>query len=206
MDLKQAGALIAEAASEFYRRGWVLGTSGNFSAVLGREPLRVCITSSGKEKGSLGEGDFLEVDSKGNVSAGNGRPSAETSIHIAIYNELKNCGAVFHTHSVWGNVLSDRDLAAGAIAIEGQEMLKGLAGVVTHEHREEVPVIANSQDYGELSETVRSVVSEKNKIHGIYLHRHGLYTWGNTIADAKRHIEIFEFLFEVTGRAASSKQ
>ncbi|REJ75449.1 MAG: methylthioribulose 1-phosphate dehydratase [Acidobacteria bacterium] len=206
MDLKQAGALIAEAASEFYRRGWVLGTSGNFSAVLGREPLRVCITSSGKEKGSLGEGDFLEVDSKGNVSAGNGRPSAETSIHIAIYNELKNCGAVFHTHSVWGNLLSDRDLAAGAIAIEGQEMLKGLAGVVTHEHREEVPVIANSQDYGELSETVRSVVSEKNKIHGIYLHRHGLYTWGNTIADAKRHIEIFEFLFEVTGRAASSKQ
>lgn len=198
MDLRSAGSQIAQAAAEFYRRGWVLGTSGNFSALLERDPMRVCITSSGKHKGELSVDDFLEVDGGGNVLQGEGSPSAETQIHIALYEDLSECGAVFHTHSVWGNLLSDS--CDGAIAIEGQEMLKGLSGVKTHEHREEVPVIENSQDYDALSEQVREIVSARGDIHGIYLRRHGLYTWGETIADARRHIEIFEFLFEVTAR------
>lgn len=201
MHLKSPESQIAEAAAEFYRRGWVLGTSGNFSALLERDPMRVCITSSGKDKGGLSEDDFLEVDDEGNVHQGEGRPSAETKIHIALYEELPNCGAVFHTHSVWGNLLSDKFINEGAIAIVGQEMLKGLSGVTTHEHSEEVPVIENSQDYDSLSEQVRKIASEREDIHGIYLRRHGLYTWGDTIADARRHIEILEFLFEVTGRS-----
>ncbi|HUF04839.1 MAG TPA: methylthioribulose 1-phosphate dehydratase [Aridibacter sp.] len=202
MDLREAGSQIAEAAAEFYRRGWVLGTSGNFSALLGRGPMRVCITSSGKHKGELSDDDFLEVDGGGNVVRGDGSPSAENRIHIALYDELEDCGAVFHTHSVWGNLLSDRCFGEGAIVIEGQEMLKGLSGVTTHEHREEVPLIENSQDYDALSREVGKIASERSDIHGIYLRRHGLYTWGETIADARRHIEIFEFLFEITGRAA----
>ncbi|MCO6511772.1 MAG: methylthioribulose 1-phosphate dehydratase [Aridibacter famidurans] len=201
MDLKSARSLIAEAAAGFYRRGWVLGTSGNFSAVLEREPMRVCITSSGKHKGELSADDFLLVDERGSVLEGDGKPSAETQIHLALYEEIGNCGAVFHTHSVWGNLLSDRCSGEGAIVIEGQEMLKGLAGVKTHEHREEVPVIENSQDYDALSGQIREIVSARSDIHGIYLRRHGLYTWGDTIEDARRHIEIFESLFEVTARA-----
>jgi methylthioribulose-1-phosphate dehydratase len=79
-------------------------------------------------------------------------------------------------------------------------MLKGLAGVTTHEHRERVPVIENSQDYAELSGEVERLLTDESDIHGIYLRRHGLYTWGETIAEARRHVEIFEFLFEVLGR------
>ena len=30
---------LADLGREFYRRGWALGTSGNFSAVIDREPL-----------------------------------------------------------------------------------------------------------------------------------------------------------------------
>jgi methylthioribulose-1-phosphate dehydratase len=44
------------------------------------------------------------------------------------------------------------------------------------------------------------VIRDNPEIHGIYLRRHGLYTWGETVSEAKRHIEIFEFLFEVLGR------
>lgn len=200
MELKEAGTLIAEAAAGFYNRGWVLGTSGNFSALLGREPLRVCITSSGKDKGRLTPDDFLLVDRDGSVLEGDGKPSAETMIHLALYEELKDCGAVFHTHSVWGNLLSDRCFDDGAIVIEGQEMLKGLSGVRTHEHAEEVPVIPNSQDYDELSRQVRQIADARKDIHGIYLHKHGLYTWAESIEDARRHIEIFEFLFEAESR------
>jgi methylthioribulose-1-phosphate dehydratase len=33
--------------------------------------------------------------------------------------------------------------------------------------------------------------------------QHGLYTWGRDLNEARRHVEILEFLLEVTGRTAS---
>jgi len=35
------------------------------------------------------------------------------------------------------------------------------------------------------------------------LQRHGLYTWGATLNDAVRHVEVLEFLFETIGRTAA---
>jgi methylthioribulose-1-phosphate dehydratase len=191
---------LAEAGSEFYRRGWVLGTSGNFSAVLARNPFRICITASGLEKGKLDDNGFLELDENSDVIRGSSKPSAETAVHQTLYRVLPDTQSVMHTHSVWGTILSDHFFDRGAIEIEGYEMLKGLAGVKTHEHKEVVPIIENSQDYDLLSGQIENVVRSNERIHGIYLRRHGLYTWGETISEARRHIEIFEFLFEVIGR------
>lgn len=191
---------LAEAGQEFYRRGWVLGTSGNFSALLARKPLRVCVTASGLEKGKLDETNFLELDDDAEILQGFGKPSAETLIHLAIYRFLPRARSILHTHSVWGTILSDHFFEQGAIEIEGYEMLKGLAGVTTHEHRERVPIVENSQDYVALAHVIENVIRDNPEIHGVYLRRHGLYTWGETVAEAKRHVEIFEFLFEVLGR------
>jgi methylthioribulose-1-phosphate dehydratase len=191
---------LAEAGQEFYRRGWVLGTSGNFSALLARKPLRVCVTASGLEKGKLDETNFLELDDDAEILQGFGKPSAETLIHLTIYRFLPKARSILHTHSVWGTILSDHFFEQGAIQIEGYEMLKGLAGVKTHEHSERVPIVENSQDYVALAHVIENVIRDNPDIHGIYLRRHGLYTWGESVSEAKRHIEIFEFLFEVLGR------
>ncbi len=192
---------LAEAGQEFYRRGWVLGTSGNFSALLARKPLRVCVTASGLEKGKLDETNFLELDDDAEILQGFGKPSAETLIHLTIYRFLPKARSILHTHSVWGTILSDHFFEQGAIQIEGYEMLKGLAGVKTHEHSERVPIVENSQDYVALAHVIENVIRDNPDIHGIYLRRHGLYTWGESVSEAKRHIEIFEFLFEVLGRS-----
>ena len=191
---------LADAGQEFYRRGWVLGTSGNFSALLARKPLRVCVTASGLEKGKLDETNFLELDDDAEILQGFGKPSAETLIHLTIYRFLPKARSILHTHSVWGTILSDHFFEQGAIEIEGYEMLKGLAGITTHEHRERVPIVENSQDYVALAHVIENVIRENDNIHGIYLRRHGLYTWGETVTEARRHVEIFEFLFEVLGR------
>src|SRR4030095_7371788 len=145
---------LADAGSEFYRRGWVLGTSGNFSAALSRNPFRICITASGLEKGKLDDKSFLEIDENSDVVRGSGKPSAETAVHQTLYRVLPNIHSVMHTHSVWGTILSDHFFATGAIEIGGYEMLKGLAGVKTHEHKEVVPIIENSQDYDLLSDRI----------------------------------------------------
>lgn len=191
---------LAEIGREFYRRGWVLGTSGNFSMLLARNPQRVVVTASGLEKGKLEETDFLELDDDAEILQGFGKPSAETLIHLTIYRFLPKARSILHTHSVWGTILSDHYFEQGAIEIEGYEMLKGLYGVTTHEHKERVPIVENSQDYVAMSHVIENVIRENEDIHGIYLRRHGLYTWGESVADARRHVEIFEFLFEVLGR------
>lgn len=196
---KLAGEL-AEAGREFYRRGWVLGTSGNFSMLLARRPLRISVTASGIEKGDLDETNFLELDDDAEILQGFGKPSAETLLHLCIYRHVPRARSILHTHSVWGTILSDHFYESGFIEIEDYEMLKGLSGVATHEHRERVPIVDNSQDYIALSHVIENVLRENPECHGIYLRRHGLYTWGETVADAKRHVEIFEFLFEVLGR------
>ena len=104
--------------AEFHRRGWVLGTSGNFSAVISIAPLRLLITASSLDKGRLSAEDFLEVDTSGvGINGAAGRPSAETLLHIAVV-QATGAAAVLHTHSVWSTVLSDFHAAEGGFYIQ----------------------------------------------------------------------------------------
>ncbi len=190
---------LAECGRNFYQRGWALGTSGNFSAVVEREPLRLLITASGHDKGKLTTDHFVEVDAAGQVVAGNGKPSDETKLHLTLVNQ-RGAVSVLHTHSVWSTLLSDAHFDKGGLNIVGWEMLKGLAGVTTHDHNEWLPILDNSQDMNELAAQLSALLREQPNIHGFLLRGHGLYTWGAGIQEAKRHIEILEFLLEVTGR------
>ena len=184
----------------FYARGWVLGTSGNFSTVVERSPLRLAITASSVDKGRLSPDQFLEVDANGQLlKTTEGRPSAETLLHLAIVGTL-SAGSVLHTHSVWSTILSDYHIGRGGFFIEGYEMLKGLDGVVTHEHREWLPILENSQDMESLARETKRMLEENPGVHGFLIRRHGLYTWGRDLAEAARHVEILEFLLESVGR------
>lgn len=196
---------LADIGRGFYSRGWVLGTSGNLSAVVSREPFRLAITSSGVDKGDLSTDDILLIDDGGRVLEGNGRPSAETLLHLAVV-KLRGAGAVLHTHSVWSNILSDACFGEGGVKIEGHEMLKGLQGIESHEHSEWLPIIENSQDMTLLASAAEQALARHAGAHGFLLRRHGLYTWGRDLAEAKRHIEIIEFLLEVIGRTRFTQQ
>ena len=86
------------------------------------------------------------------------------------------------------------------MTIEGYEMLKGLSGVRSHEHREWLPILDNSQDIPSLARRVEETLMKYPHAHGYLLRRHGLYSWGDDLGSAKRHTEILEFLLEVLGR------
>ena len=201
LPLAEATSALAAAGRRFYDRGWVLGTSGNFSAVLSPSPMRLAITSSAAHKGQLQPAQFLEIDEHGTVigTGGTARPSAETALHLELVAS-RGAGAVLHTHSVWSTILSDLHGDAGGVEISGYEMLKGLDEVRTHQHREWIPILENDQDMTRLAGVVRRTLQAHPAAHAFLLRRHGLYTWGRTIADAERQIEILEFLFETLGR------
>jgi len=198
---------LAQIGRQFHDRQWVLGTSGNFSAVLTREPLRLAITCSGIDKGTLAARHVVQVDESGAAidASGNGpgRPSDETRLHLALVRAL-GAGAVIHTHSVWATLASNTHFIFVVNRKTAYEMLKGLRGVRTHEHEEWLPIIENSQDMAALSRDVEESLQEHPDAHGFLLRRHGLYTWGTDLAEAKRHVEILEFLLEVTGRQAGN--
>jgi methylthioribulose-1-phosphate dehydratase len=200
-----APALVATGRS-FHARGWALATAGNLSTVLTRDPLVLAISRSGADKGSLREEDFLEVDEDGRALRDERRPSDETIVHLTVVRE-RGAGAVLHTHSVWSTLLSQAAAHAGGLALAGYEMLKALAGVRSHEHREWVPVLENTQDYARMARGVKDALGANPGAHGLLLRGHGLYAWGRDLAEARRHVEALEFLFEVEGRlrAASGR-
>lgn len=203
MTFVEAANELVRLGGEFYRRGWMLGTSGNLSSVLSRDPLRLAITASSIDKGRMHPAQILEVGGDGKI-AGNtedkrGWPSAETLLHLEVVR-CTGAAAVLHTHSVWSTTLSDLHHARGGFSIEGYEMLKGLEGVISHEHREWIPVVENTQDMRALAVVTRDILERNPRVHGVLVRRHGLYTWGKDLQTAARHVEILEFLLEAVGR------
>lgn len=186
-----------------YQQGWVPATSGNFSVRAGQS---IWITPSGMDKGSLRPEDLLEADLEGRVPTDGPKPSAETALHVILYRRRAGARAILHVHSIWNTILSERFAAIGYLPLEGYELLKALSGVATHMHLERVPVIENSQDYAALSRAFEEALATHPAAHGVLLNRHGLYTWGQSVAEARRHLEALEFLFEVEGRCLPAMQ
>lgn len=188
---------------EFHRKGWSLGTSSNYSVVLSRgNTLELLVTASGKDKGRLTREEFVRVGADGKPTLpGQPKSSAETLLHCVVAEEVPAIGAILHTHSVWSTLLSDFYFDEGAVTIEGYEMLKGLAGVTSHETKFRFEIFENTQDIPVLAEQVRKRLRDAKPLtHGYLIRKHGLYTWGIDLAEARRHIEILEFLLECTAR------
>ena len=96
-DLPLRSALV-EIARDFHARGWMAGTAGNLS--VREDDNHFWITASGMPKGRLQETDFLLVRVKdGEVVERvrpDNKPSAETSIHRAIYAQFPAARACLH--------------------------------------------------------------------------------------------------------------
>jgi methylthioribulose-1-phosphate dehydratase len=175
-------------------RGWLPATSGNLSFRAGDACF---VTRSGADKGNLSNADLIGVPLDGGVSpetmAGL-RVSAETPLHVERYRSDPAIGAVLHVHTVAATVLSRADATRGAVRIEGYEMQKALEGVATHEGALELPVFENAQDTAALALRVRERIGAGAAVPGYLLAGHGMYAWGKTLTEARRHVEGLEFL------------
>jgi methylthioribulose-1-phosphate dehydratase len=191
-DWRRTASDVALAACALAARGWAPATAGNFSGRI--DERHATITVSGRDKGRLTERDFLLVELDGTVVDGEGRPSAETPLHLQLYRRDASIGAVLHTHSpnqtVAGRVLAHE----GAIRFEGYELLKAFAGIGTHATSVELPVFPNTQDMAELARAVDARLARGGRVYGYLIEGHGIYAWGTDLADAVRHLEAFDFL------------
>lgn len=190
--IERADQLI-QAGRFFFERGWVPATSGNLSARLSDS--NIAITVSGRHKGRLSRDDIMIVDADGQAINEMQRPSAETLLHTALYRRQPPLGAVLHTHSVNATVLSL--LHKHELRLRDYEVLKAFPGIDHHACEVPVPIFANDQDIARLAGVVEQRLEQDYPAaQGYLIAGHGFYTWGNSVEDATRHIEAFEFLFE----------
>jgi methylthioribulose-1-phosphate dehydratase len=201
--------LLAATARDLYRRGWMSGTAGNLSRR--QADGSYWITASGKSKGDLTHRDFLRLVPGGEVAergrAGD-RPSAESSLHDAIYRLFPEAGACFHVHSVAANLVS-RLGANGAIDATDQllppiEMLKGL-GVGDESPQVAIAVFANHIHVPAIAAEVEARFrAAPPRLPGFLIRDHGLTVWGDDPQAALNHLELFDFIFQcmVAARAA----
>lgn len=191
-----AARRMKDAAAFFSTRGWLLGTCGNLSVKLSDSELLA--TPSGRDKSQLELEDFLVVDPSNAVLSGQpARASAELGVHRAIY-AAKPAGAVYHVHSIHNNLASRRWKEQGHVRFEGVEMIKGLAGKNLHSIVN-LPIVANSDDMEELSANVAAGIS--GEVDAVLVYQHGVYSWGKDADEARRHVEVLEFLLEYAVRA-----
>lgn len=202
--IRAAGAVLAAEASRFSGYGWMRGTAGNLSLVVGRDPLVLAVTASGLEKSELTDRDVVLVDRAGRgIDPSDSRPpSAEAGLHAHIAART-GANAVFHVHAFDAVVAGHR--WPEGVAIRGMEMLKGI-GHRADDETVVIPVIDNHQDMtveaARFDAVYRPATHEVPEVPALIVANHGMYAWGEDAAAARRHLEITEWLlrFQVATR------
>jgi methylthioribulose-1-phosphate dehydratase len=198
-DLPALHGQVAEIIHFLHAQGWTPATSSNFSCRTNANSDEFSISISGLDKGQFKADDFLSVNFEGKVTdpaKSHLRPSAETRLHSVVYQCFPDTLTVLHTHSIHGTVLSKLYEPAGGIWLKQFEILKAFEGINTHDCALWLPIFPNAQDMETLSSQVKQELQRHSPVHGFMLAGHGLYTWGQTPAQAKRHVEAFEYLFD----------
>lgn len=201
---------LVEVGRRFDARGWVPATSGNFSVRDPEAPRGFWITASGRHKGRLGAGDFVRIDigsGEPTERASEGaRPSAETSLHAAVYRHVPDAQAVLHVHALAGTLLSRRAAPhassdAGAprrVALPNVEILKAFdrwepepnVGVEVFDNHPSVADIAAEVD--------ARFARGPFEVPGFLIDSHGLTAWGPSLERAEYAVEAFEYAFRLT--------
>ncbi|GAA2577504.1 methylthioribulose 1-phosphate dehydratase [Dactylosporangium fulvum] len=202
LDRATAAAGLAQTARDLYRRGWMDGTAGNLSARLAEPAHAALITASGRSKGSLTAQDMVAVDAVTGqpLEPGGPPPSAETSIHAAVYRTVPGCGAVVHAHPPHATavaVLAARD-DRDAVRFTDLEVIKGLA--VPDPTAISVPVFTNWLDVRVIGSDVAAYLTTNGSgIPPVLLIAfHGATAWGPTLDVARNRLECLEALCQLS--------
>lgn len=195
--------LLVELLGDFHRRAWVSGTGGGICGPADGGGLLLAPTGVHKERVRTDE--FFTVDpADGHVvrapDRADLRPSECNTIFCLIHR-ARSAWSVVHSHGLPAVLAGDLAADAGTdhLAIRDLEMLKGIPGV-TNTDVHLVPVVRNTPREPELVGQLEDALGDPRfaAAYAVIVRDHGAYIWGADVLDAKRHTEVYHFLFEAT--------
>lgn len=170
---------IAELGRSIYDRGLTHGSTGNISARCEEGWL---LTPTGSNLGRLDPARISKLDWNGKLLSGD-PPSKENFLHLAMYRERPQNGAVVHlhaTHSVAVSVLADTDPANALPPLTAYYVMRiGTLPMIPYHAPGDMA----------LAEAVRRLASRH---HALLLANHGPVVGGSTLAAAADAIEELE--------------
>jgi methylthioribulose-1-phosphate dehydratase len=182
---------LAATTRHLYDQGWMRGTSGNVSVIAGHDPVHLLVSASGVTKHRTTIEHAVLTDHGGIAVEGQSHlPSAEAKVHAAIIDE-SGAHSVVHVHAM-ASVLAAQRWPEGVV-LQGNEQLKGL-GCPPEGERVIVPVVANSQDMDQLSQSVRRALNPDVPV--VLVRDHGMYVWGRSLDDAANRTESADWLLQ----------
>lgn len=198
---RETRELLVELLRNFYARNWVSGTGGGICGPADGGGLLLAPTGVHKER--VTAEDFFTVDiADGGVLARPAddtlRPSECNSIFCLAARE-RDARSVVHSHALSAVLAGDLAGDADHVEIRDLEMLKGIRGVGNRDVHL-LPVIRNTPREPELVEQMTRVLGDPRfaSTFAIVVADHGAYIWGDDVLEAKRHTEVYHFLFEAT--------
>lgn len=166
-------------AAKMYARDYIAGIAGNLSARLPGG--RLLFTPAGAFKADLRPEQLLVLDENGNPldALPGSRPSSELPMHLEVYRQRKDVGAVIHAHPVACVALSLVGIPLDQPIIP--EALVMLGRVPT------VPYATPSSE--ENREAIAGLVGAHN---ALILAHHGSLTFGRDLQEAYIRLETLE--------------
>lgn len=182
---------LVDTAKLSFSRGWVQGTSGNFSLRL-RKGL-IWQSPSGLCKGSLKVNSFIPIalETGEQLFPLKAKPSEEMPVHLAIYSRDNTAGCVVHVHlPQLSRHMGEKKL----VTFEGEEMLKVLGCRDFHDQLQ--LKVAPNQTRQNISDFCRREIDEfiNWSVKMLIFSKHGVYAWGKDPFAALKRIEALEFL------------
>lgn len=190
-------AALAEIARDFHARGWMAGTAGNLS--VREDEHHFWITASGKPKGRLEETDFLLVRIRDGeiverVRPDN-KPSAETSIHRAVFTLFPTARACLHGHVVEASLVADRTKqGAKGLRLPTLEMIKGF-DIWQQNPKVDLPLFENHLDVAKIAKEIEARFKKsKPDVTALMIRAHGPTVWGGSLQETYNRFEVLEYL------------
>jgi L-ribulose-5-phosphate 4-epimerase len=189
--LEALRAEVLEANLEIVRRGLVIYTFGNASAV-DREHGLCVIKPSAVPYEKMTPADMVIADLEGRVVEGRSKPSTDLATHIALYKAFPAIGGVVHTHS--------RHATSWAQAVREIPCFGTTHADYFHGAIPVTEPLAADEVAGDLEAVTGTAIIRRIGTRdplgcpGILVAGHAPFCWGKTVAEAAYHAVMVEEL------------
>jgi L-fuculose-phosphate aldolase len=164
------------------RLGYTPGTSGNLSVRL--DSRRLLVTPTGVSKGLVKASDMVIVDLDGRLLAGSRKVTSEIPMHLAVYQQRADVGAVVHSHPPIATAFACSGRALDEILCQEAVMTIGIVPLAFYATTGTAEVAASMQPF----------LTEHD---AILLENHGVVSYGKSLLEAFMKMETVEHLAHV---------
>lgn len=182
---------VFEANLELVRRGLVLYTFGNASAI-DRELGLIVIKPSGVPYDEMSAADMVVTDLNGRTVEGKLRPSSDFDTHVALYVAFPDIGGVVHTHARHSTAWAQARREIPCFGTTHADYFHGPVPVTEPLTDEEI--VADYEANTGLAIVRRMEGCEPLSCPGVLVAGHGPFCWGRTATEAVYHAVILEEL------------